>query len=74
MVSQKAESPIELRLQKDPRVRAEAGHIILRLELIAIRDSSQVQDIELVLERKCATQLATTMLDATVRIHHGATG
>ncbi len=74
MVGQKAQSRTELRLKKEPRVRAEAGHVVVRLELIAIRDSSQVQDIELVLEGKCAIQFATEMLDATVRIHHGGTG
>jgi hypothetical protein len=74
VVSQKAGSPVERRLQKDPRVRAEAGHVVVRLELVALRDSSQVQDIELVLQKKCATQLATEMLDVAVKIERGTTG
>jgi hypothetical protein len=50
MTSHTGPQQVELKPQTIPRVRAENGCVRVRLELVALNDPSQVQDIELVLD------------------------
>jgi hypothetical protein len=51
-----------------PRVRAEAGHVIVRLESASLRDRTDVLDIELVLPPEIAGPLGLDLLDATQNV------
>jgi hypothetical protein len=59
----KAEPPFELRPLTLPRVRAEAGHVVVRLELRSLRDVLDVRDMELVLEGKYAAALGFELIE-----------
>ena len=57
MANLKAESPFGLQPRTTPRVRAEAGHVIVRLELVSLSNSLDEFDIELLLPKGTATAL-----------------
>jgi hypothetical protein len=63
-----AKSPNAMRLQKDPRVRAEAGNAIMRLELESLHDRSLVQDIEVFLTPYYAEQLGLELVRAAKKL------
>jgi hypothetical protein len=50
-------------------VRAEAGHVILRLELASLRDRLDVHLVEIVLEGQYAANLGFGMIEATKSLH-----
>jgi hypothetical protein len=54
MINPKVESPFELRPRTTPRVRAEAGHVVVTLELKSLRDPLDIRDLEIVLEGRYA--------------------
>jgi hypothetical protein len=53
----------ELKRQTLPRVRAEAGSVVVRLELASLRDPSDVLDIEVVLAADIAATLGFELLE-----------
>lgn len=61
-------SPYDLREGTFPTVRAEAGHVVLRLELASLRDRMDVQLVEIVLEGQYAANLAFEMIEATKKL------
>jgi hypothetical protein len=58
-------SRYELQKQTIPRVRAEAGHVILRLELVSLRDPLDKPYIDIALPPDYAGTLAFELLEAT---------
>jgi hypothetical protein len=68
MANPEAGSPFGLQKQTLPRVRAEAGHVIVRLELVSLRDLLEVFDFELVLPPEIAGPLGLDLLDATKKL------
>jgi len=68
MTNPKAGSPFGLWQQTLPRVRAEAGHVIVRLELVSLRDRTDVFDIEIVLEPGVSAPLGFELIEATKKI------
>jgi len=63
-----AGSPYDLRQGTFPTVRAEAGHVILRLELASLRDRLDVHLVEIVLEGQYAASLGLGMIEATKKL------
>jgi hypothetical protein len=61
-------SPFGPRPQTRPKVRAEAGHVVVMLELISLRDPTDVREIELVLPPEIAGPFGLDLVDATQRI------
>jgi hypothetical protein len=57
-------SPYELKRNTTPRVRAEAGHVVVRLELVALRDPLDTLDLEIVLTGGYAQQLGFSLFEA----------
>lgn len=58
-----AESPYELKPQTLPRMRAEAGHVVVRLELSSLRYPSEKLDIEVLLAADIAATLGFELLE-----------
>ena len=52
---------VELKQQTVPRVRAEAGRVLVTLELASVADVGCPQDIELVLTPKNAAELGAEL-------------
>jgi len=52
----------ELIPESTPRVRAEAGHVVVRLELASMRDPSDVRDMEIVLSTLYAAMLGFELM------------
>lgn len=63
MVNPKEEPPFELRPRTLPRVRVEAGHVVVRLELKSLRDPSDVRDLEIILEGQYAATLGFELIE-----------
>jgi hypothetical protein len=61
-------APFGLKTKTVPRVRAEAGHVIVRLEIVSLRDSADMRDFELVLVREYAAMLGFELVDAARKI------
>lgn len=59
-----AATPFELAPCTFPRVRAEAGHVIVRLELVSMRDALDRFEVEVVLHKECAERTALDLFDA----------
>lgn len=57
-----------------PRVRAEAGHAIVRFDLVNLRDPSDRLDIEVVLSPEIARTLAFELHSAVQSLHRPRTG
>jgi hypothetical protein len=53
----------QLKLEAAPRVRAEAGHVIVTLELVSVQDPSDIQELELILEGQYAATLGVKLLE-----------
>jgi hypothetical protein len=49
-------------------VRAEAGHVVVRLELVAMRDPLDILDLEVILPGDFAEQLGFSLLDAVRKL------
>jgi hypothetical protein len=62
------ESPFELKRRTLPRVRAEAGHVIVRLELTSLRYPSEKLDIEVLFAADIAAALGNELLDKAMRL------
>jgi hypothetical protein len=60
--------PYELKPQTTPRVRAEAGHIVVRLELVSMRDPFDVLDLEIALAGEYGAQLGFSLLEAAKKL------
>jgi hypothetical protein len=54
--------PYGLKPQTTPRVRAEAGHVIVRLELVSLRDRTDVLDIEVLYAPEIAATLGFELI------------
>ena len=52
---------VELKQQTVPKVRTEAGRVLIRLELASVADVGYAQDIELVLTPKSAAVLGAEL-------------
>ncbi len=63
-----AKAPFELQKQTPPRVRAEAGHVIVRLEVVSMRDPLDKMDFELALAKEYAEQLGFELLSAAQKL------
>jgi hypothetical protein len=63
-----AKAPFELKKQTLPRVRAEAGHVVVRLEVVSMRDPLDKMDFELVLAKDYAEQLGFELLSAAQKL------
>ena len=59
---------VELKQQTVPRVRAEGGRVLVRLELVSVADVGYAQDIELVLTPKNAAVLGAELAIAIQKI------
>jgi hypothetical protein len=68
MINPKAALLFGLQPQKVPRVRVEAGHVIVRLELVSLRDQTDALEIELALPPEIAGPLGLDLVDATQRL------
>jgi hypothetical protein len=68
MPSLEAGSPYDLRKGTFPTVRAEAGHVVLRLELASLRDQQDVHLVEIILEGRYAANLGFEMIEATKKL------
>jgi len=68
MASQEAGSPYDLRQGTFPRVDAEAGHVVVRLELVSLRDPLDIQDIQLILDGNSAALLGFEMIEAAKKL------
>jgi hypothetical protein len=68
MVNPQAESPFYLRPQTTPRVRAEEGAVIARLELLSRDGKKPDLDIEIVLEASLAKQFGWTLVEAAKKL------
>jgi hypothetical protein len=68
MDNPKGETQVGLAPQTLPRVRAEAGHVVVRLELASLRDPLDVFDLELVLRPGIAGPLGLDLLDAAKKL------
>ena len=64
MVNPTEPKQVELKPQTAPRVRAEAGRVVVRFELASIADVGYIQDIELVLTPKNAAELGVELTTA----------
>jgi hypothetical protein len=62
MPSPKVEPSFELRPLTTPRVRAEAGRVVVRLELASLRDPSDIRDIEIALSDQYAAILGHELI------------
>lgn len=62
------ESPYELKRQTHPRVRAEAGHVVVRLELSSLRYPSDVLDIEILFAADIAATLGFELLEKAKKL------
>lgn len=60
--------PFELKQRTHPRVRAEAGHVVVRLELTSLRDPTDVLDIEVLYAADIAATLGMELLDAANKL------
>jgi hypothetical protein len=63
MASPTEPPPYELRPQTYPTVRAEAGHVVVRLELKSLRDPLDTLLLEIVLEGQYAATLGFSMIE-----------
>jgi hypothetical protein len=63
-----AGSPYGLQRQIHPRVRAEAGHVIVRLELASLRDPSDVLDIEIALSGQYSAMLGFELVELAKKL------
>jgi hypothetical protein len=68
MINPKDDSPFALKPQTLPRVRVERGAVIVRLELVSLRDHLDVRDIELVLPRDIALTLGQELVEAARKL------
>jgi hypothetical protein len=59
----KVEPLFGLQPQTVPRVRAEAGHVIVRLELVSLRDPLDVRDMEIALSDQYASKLGFELIE-----------
>ena len=57
-----------LKKQTLPRVRAEAGAVVVRLELASLRDPLDVIDIEIALPPEIAEQLGWELIENTKKL------
>lgn len=64
----RAGSPYGLKQSTHPRVRAEAGHVVVRLELSSVRDPSDRLDIEVVFPPEMAATLGFELLEASKKL------
>lgn len=64
----RAGSPYALKQSTHPRVRAEAGHVVVRLELSSVRDPSDRLDIEVVFPPEMAATLGFELLEASKKL------
>jgi hypothetical protein len=58
----------ELKQRTVPRVRAEAGHVVVRLELVSMRDPLDKIDFELALAPGYAEALGFELLSASKKL------
>ena len=63
MTNPKEGPPYELRSRTFPTVRAEAGHVIVRLELVSLRDPLDVQDVQIHLTGEYAATLGFCLIE-----------
>jgi hypothetical protein len=68
MANPKVEPPVELRQPTTPRVRAEAGHVVVTLELRSLHDPADKRDLELVLEGQTAATLGFELISASQKL------
>jgi hypothetical protein len=68
MVDPTGQAPFGLKPQTTPRVRAEAGQIVVRIELVSLRDRLDVLDLEIVLSSDYGAQLGLSLLDAAKKL------
>jgi len=57
-----------LKKQTLPRVRAEAGHVVARLELASLRDPADVLDIEVVFAADIAATLGFELIESARKV------
>ena len=62
------QSQFDLKPHTTPRVRAEAGHVVVRLELVSLRDPLAVLDLEVVLAKDYAEQLGFSLFEAAKKL------
>jgi hypothetical protein len=68
MINPIGEVPYGLKQGTTPRVRAEAGHVIVRLELASLRDRADVLDLEIVLEGQYAATLGFELIESAKKL------
>jgi hypothetical protein len=62
MANPKAGSPFELVPQTTPKVRVEAGRVVVTLELMSLRDWADIHDIEVTLSGQYAAILGHELI------------
>ncbi len=68
MVNPTGQTQVGLKPQTIPRVRAEAGRVYVRLELVGLQAPSPIWDMELVLEGLYASVLASELAAAARKL------
>ena len=63
MINPTVEPLFGLRPRSRPRARAEAGHVIVRLELVSLRDPLDIRDIEIALSDQYASTLGFDLIE-----------